>query len=189
MIRLSDRTAPDARATDVLRWSSQARILSQQLRCPRQHAHVGCDQRCLVLQRSGHDETVGGVTVHVFQLGGKDADATIQRNFPKASLEQLGAPFCRRKGQHDTPALREHGRLPKADGAHGDLASAPDLFDQAPRDRPESRVIAIHPEQGVGVENDHASAFHSTSSSGSTMSPDISSLGCKPKGDVERPPR
>lgn len=146
------------------------RIQPLNLPRPIQYLLIGGYEWKLTVDGGGHNETVGGVAVQIFQLAGEQSNPSIEWNFNQAGLSPVGPPAINWHGQDDAPPFGEHRNLPKTDGTDGDHTGTPAGFDLTAGLRPQSWVVAIHPQQGVGIQN-HVAAFQRSSSSGAITSP------------------
>ena len=103
------------------------------------------------------------------QAGGKQRNAAVYGDLPQPCLQEIKTPRLCRHGQDDAAAIGQQGSFPKTDRTDGDDVGTPSVLDQAAGLWPEHRVVAIHPQQRMGIEHDHSRAFHSSAAIGSTM--------------------
>lgn len=178
MLKIKPKFCHPASA-DFFLWrrpQSATRIQSRQNPGPAQNSAIGGHQRSTAVDGGSHDEPVSRIAMQVFQLTGQQSNAAIKGYFDQTGPHPVITPASYRCGQYNTPALGQHCDLPETDGADGYLTGTPSDIDLPPCLCPQRWIVAIHPEQRVGVKNQD-SAFQRSSSSGAITSPRISNSG------------
>lgn len=150
-------------------------VLAFNLRSPIQQASVGGDQRRVVQYGRRRDESVGGVAAEVLDLDSQYRNVSGQRQFLNAGLEDQ-APLLARIAQRAKATFRDQEcQFPKADCANSEMAFLQGRDCHRSGLSPKRLIVAQKPDSRMGVEQDHLSAFHSTSI-GETISPVMNRL-------------